>query len=234
MADTKLSALSSGSAIADADLSYWAQGGNSVKQAASALATYLFGKVSGDGTISSGGALAVTAARFPQTLGQSHIPFVLLSSGTMGNNGAISLLSGAVATAYPNAYVYLPALAIAATGPGSAAGWYYAVFSSTTALTVYNNTAHVRHAGNSGDADSVFDDRSRRLCPEPLAAISRPIRWRLPGTRLGRTGLSAIDGVRTYNNSAGAKTITLNYGAFAFGNGRADRNIGSGISWRYL
>ncbi len=62
-------------------------------------------------------------------------PFIIVSSGSMGNNGALT-----VTTALPwtpiRSYVYLPANAISA---GSAAGWYYAVFSSTTAATVYNN-----------------------------------------------------------------------------------------------
>lgn len=71
----------------------------------------------------------------PFTLVETGIPFVL-TSGLMGNNGAFTLLT-AVATAYPNAYVYMPANAISA---GSAAGWYYAVFSTTSAATVYNNT----------------------------------------------------------------------------------------------
>lgn len=72
----------------------------------------------------------------PFVLLSSTIPFVMVSSGTMGNNGALSGLT-AVAFAYPRAYVYLPSGAISA---GSAAGWYYAVFSYTTAATVYNNT----------------------------------------------------------------------------------------------
>lgn len=44
MTDIKLTALSSGSAIADADLFYSSQSGVSVKQAASAYQTYLAGK----------------------------------------------------------------------------------------------------------------------------------------------------------------------------------------------
>lgn len=71
-----------------------------------------------------------------QKLGQSHIPFVYPSSGTMGNNGAFSAIA-AVGTAYPNAYCYFPANAIAA---GVAAGWRYCSFSSTTAGTVFNNS----------------------------------------------------------------------------------------------
>lgn len=71
----------------------------------------------------------------PYTIIQGGIPFILPSSGSMANNGALTVTT-ALPTTYPNAYVYLPANAVAA---GSAAGWYYAVFSSTTAATVYNN-----------------------------------------------------------------------------------------------
>lgn len=73
--------------------------------------------------------------RFPRALLASAVPFVIVSSGSMDNNGALSGIT-AVPSAYPAAYVYLPANAISA---GSAAGWYFASFSSTTAATVYNN-----------------------------------------------------------------------------------------------
>lgn len=95
--------------------------------------------ISGDATLSAAGVLTVATigGKTPVSiLGQSHIPMVLCSSGTMGNNGALSGIT-ALPRAYAKAYVYLPSGAIAA---GSAAGWYYAVFSSTTAATIYNNT----------------------------------------------------------------------------------------------
>ena len=62
--------------------------------------------------------------------------FIVPPTGTMGNNGALTL-----GTALPyvpaNSFLWLPASAIST---GSAAGWYFAQFSSTTAGTVYNNT----------------------------------------------------------------------------------------------
>ena len=69
------------------------------------------------------------------TLGQTGIPFVIPSSGTMGNNGALAVTT-ALDYAYPASYVRLPAGAIQT---GSAAGWYYAVWSSASTATVYNN-----------------------------------------------------------------------------------------------
>jgi hypothetical protein len=55
-----LAGAGTGSAVGDADTSYWTQSGSLVKQAASAVATYIFGKVSGDTTCTSGGACTVT------------------------------------------------------------------------------------------------------------------------------------------------------------------------------
>lgn len=73
----------------------------------------------------------------PYTLSQSAVPFIMPSSGSMGNNGALTMT-----TALPNAYlgggfIYLPANAISV---GSAAGWYWYVGTTTTTGTVYNNT----------------------------------------------------------------------------------------------
>lgn len=64
------------------------------------------------------------------------MPMVLPSSGSIGNNGALSGLT-ALPTQHASCYMYFPASAISA---GSAAGLYYVVMSSTTAGTIYNNT----------------------------------------------------------------------------------------------
>lgn len=77
-----------------------------------------------------------TTGFVPQVLYKIGIPFILISDATMGNNGALSAVAG-LNTTYANAYVWMKAGNIFA---GSAAGWYYAVFSSATAATVYNNT----------------------------------------------------------------------------------------------
>ena len=71
----------------------------------------------------------------PIVLGQSGIPIIMQSSGSIGNNGALTGLT-ALQVTYPNCYMYFPVNTIAA---GVAAGWYYVVMSSTTAGTIYNN-----------------------------------------------------------------------------------------------
>src|SRR5690349_20306203 len=66
----------------------------------------------------------------PYVLAQCGIPFIKASSGTMGNNGALSGLT-ALPTTYAKAFIWLPAGAIAAGVP-AAATWYYVQMSSTT------------------------------------------------------------------------------------------------------
>jgi len=68
-------------------------------------------------------------------IASSGIPFILPSSGTIGDNGALSALT-ALPTTYTSCYMYFPVNTIAA---GVAAGWYYVVMASTTAGTIYNN-----------------------------------------------------------------------------------------------
>lgn len=72
---------------------------------------------------------------FPRSLFDCRIPFIMPSSGSMANNGAVTL-SVALPAVFPESYVYFPANAIVA---GSAAGWYFTVFSSTTVGSVKNN-----------------------------------------------------------------------------------------------
>lgn len=69
------------------------------------------------------------------TLATGAIPMILPSSGSIGNNGALTGLT-ALPEAYATCYMYFPVNAIAT---GVAAGLYYVVMSSTTAGTIYNN-----------------------------------------------------------------------------------------------
>lgn len=72
----------------------------------------------------------------PVMLAQSALPIIYPSSGTIGNNGALTLTT-ALPSTFEAAFMYFPANAIAA---GVAAGLYYVVMSSTTVGVIYNNT----------------------------------------------------------------------------------------------
>src|SRR6478735_660988 len=79
--------------------------------------------------------MPLTNPPFPRSLFRCAVPFIMPTSGSMANNGVLTL-SVALPVAVANGYIYLPANAIVA---GSAAGWYYATFSTTTAGVVFNN-----------------------------------------------------------------------------------------------
>ena len=76
-------------------------------------------------------------AGIPRALASSVIPVGIPSSGTVGDNGALTLTTALARTISDGAYFYFPAGALFA---GSAAGLYWTVMSSTTAGVVYNNT----------------------------------------------------------------------------------------------
>lgn len=146
MANTSISNLSAGAAVSATDLlpNVQAPGAGPVKTTAAQLKTFMSSSptlVTPNIGVATGTSLALTGAvtqangySTPYSLVNTAIPFVF-TSGSMGNNGALTLTT-AVRAAYPDAYIYLPAGAIAI---GSTAGWYYAVFSTTGAATVYNN-----------------------------------------------------------------------------------------------
>nr|WP_294525697.1 hypothetical protein [uncultured Rhodopila sp.] len=93
--------------------------------------------MAGDCTQSAGNITCTTLGgnNVPQVLLQTGIPFVVSSSGTMANNGALSAVV-AMPRTIGNSYAYFPANTICTS---NAAGFYWTEWGSTTAATVYNN-----------------------------------------------------------------------------------------------
>jgi hypothetical protein len=79
---------------------------------------------------------AAQRAGVPYILVKAGIPFISLSSGSVAAGGGISGIT-ALPVAYPRAYCYFPANALAAA---ITAGWYYCTFSTTTAGTAFLDT----------------------------------------------------------------------------------------------
>ena len=147
----------------------------------------------------------------PITLGQSHIPFVLVSSGTMGNNGALSGVT-ALPTTYPNAYVWMPAGAIAS---GSAAGWYYAQFSSATAATVFNNT-YTSGTPQIPATPTPFVTTGPGAYTQTTGSNIAAYALAIPGNTIGINGSVQINAQRSANTTSGNKTFSGAYGSFTF------------------
>lgn len=133
------------------------------------------------------------------------IPFIHLSSGTMGNNGALSAVT-ALPTTYAGAYCYLPTAAIAA---GSVAGWYWVVFSSTTAGTVYNSvyTSGQPQVG----AATAFATTGPGAFTGSTAAVAGPD-IPVAGGVLGPHGAFRLSSKWSATNNANAKTIAWRAG----------------------
>ena len=145
----------------------------------------------------------------------------------MGNNGAFSAVT-AVATAYPNSYVWFPAGAIAASGTGSAAGWYYTVWSSTTAGTAFNNT-YTSGTPTIPGSPTAFSTTAGALVQTTGSNIAA-YTLAIPGNTIGVNGSIQVTGGTSYNSSVGAKTATLNYSSYSPGAVTGAANAGQGFA----
>ncbi len=139
-------------------------------------------------------------------LGMANIPFVSAPTGSMANNGAVTL-GTSLARTYPACYLYLPAGAIST---GSAAGWYYAAMSSGTAGTVYNN---------------VYTSGQPRVPASPTPFVTTGPgaftgdtteefgpSFTIPAGAMGAYGMLMAYLTQGNNSTAGAKTARLRFG----------------------
>jgi hypothetical protein len=149
------------------------------------------------------------------------IPFIFASSGSMGNNGAVSGLTALDTTYSDGAYIYLPAAAIVA---GGAAGWYWFVGSSTTAGTVYNSmyTSGVPVAGTL----TAFVTTGPGAFTGATAAVDSIV-ISVPAGLLGTQGYLAYEINTDTTNNANGKTVTARLATTDF----AAFPVASSLSW---
>lgn len=187
------------------------------------------GAVGAAGTllISTGAALTFespAALGLPQRLGQCGVPLVLCSSGTMGNNGALSGLT-ALPTTLSAAYVWLPAGAIQAASP---AGWYYTVFSGASAGTVYQQT-YSSGTPTVPATPTPWVSTGPGAFTQTTGAVTA---WNLSvaGGLLGVNGELRLSASWAFASSANTKTFSAAYGAFTFQTATATTTVGLGIA----
>jgi hypothetical protein len=154
----------------------------------------------------------VSSKAFPYTLGQSTIPIIMVSSGTMAGNGAITLTT-ALDNTYSACYIWLPTGAIST---GSSANLYYTVFSNTTAGIVYNNV-YSNGTPTIISSPTAFNTTGPGAYTQTTAAYINAYSVVLPGNALGINGGVDLDLMCSYNNSAGAKTVSPFYSTYKFG-----------------
>ena len=142
--------------------------------------------------------------RRPRSLFRSTIPFVYPSSGSVGDNGALSGIT-ALPQQYPHAYFWMPANAIAA---GSAAGWYYGVMSSTSAATLYDET-YTTGVPAVPASPTAFATTGPGAYTQEVAAGKRGPQFTLPANTLGPNGKLRIEGVVKASTNATSKSFGI-------------------------
>lgn len=131
------------------------------------------------------------------------VPIGIPSSGSIGNNGALTGITALAQTYSGGIYLYFPANAIAA---GVAAGFYYCIMSSTTAGTIYNVVL------SSGvptvvSAPTAFATTGPGAYVQSTAAQTA-LTLAIAGNTIGATGHLVIDNAFAISNSAQAKSVS--------------------------
>lgn len=165
------------------------------------------GSVSGNVLITAPASAGVNTAVYVPLSLRGGIPMIMQSSGSMGAGGALTGLT-ALNTTYPNCYMYFIAGAVFS---GSAAGWYYAVMSSTTTATVYNNVYTSGVAGIPSSPTEVSGPGPGAYVQTTSAQITG-YSLTIPGGSLGPNGVLGFSLQSTYPNNANTKTIRAVFG----------------------
>jgi len=140
-----------------------------------------------------------------QKVAACAIPFIIAPTGTMANNGAITL-GTALPTTYANCYINLPANAIQA---GSSAGWYFCQMSSATVGTVFNNTYSSGQPTIPSSPTAFTSTGPGAYTGVTSAQIGPQIT--VPGGLLGANGVLRISDQWAVNSTAGTKTLALGF-----------------------
>ena len=143
---------------------------------------------------------------------ETNIPFIFVSSGSIGNNGALSAIT-TLPNTYPSAYCYFPVNAIAT---GVAAGWYYTIFSSTTAGTIYNNV-YTTGQPTIPTSPTAFSTTGPGAYTQTTGSQITGVQYVLPANVMGTTGsvIQHVDSMLA--NTANNKNIRLTANGSALG-----------------
>lgn len=157
------------------------------------------------------GGSTVTSAGIATLADKSCVPMISVSSGTMGNNGALSAIT-ALDRTYAKCFMFFPAGAIAAGVPAAGGAWLYVEMSSATAGTVFNNTYTT-------GPTTIPASKVAFATTGPGAFVGdtteQGVLLSVPGGALGTTGATATYLFVSGNATAGAKTVRVRYGGIA-------------------
>lgn len=137
-------------------------------------------------------------------------PVILPSSGSIGNNGALTLTTALYKT-FANCWMYFPANAIVA---GSAAGIYFVQMSSTTAGTIFNNVL-ASGAPSIPASPTAFVTTGPGAYAQQTSTASL-VTLPILGGSMGANGAISIDCGFAMINNANAKQSQITFGGSAF------------------
>ena len=204
--------------------------GRSVSVIVSALAGNITAEVSqpsrvGDGadamSAQQGAAGQALVSEAGILVGQTGVPVILPSGGTIGNNGALSGITALPTTYSTGCFMYFPASAIFA---GSLNGLYYVVMSSSTAGTIYNNT-YVSGQPEIPASPTPFVTTGPGAYVQASSQIDL-ITFPVPANAMGKNGRLIIRGRASSNNNANSKSPRVAFGAMQLVNNSTASQLG--------
>lgn len=167
-----------------------------------------------DVAVADGGTGAGTAQAAAQNLSVPYvvqrggIPLIALSSGSVAANGAISAIT-ALPVAYPNAYCWFPANALATT---IAAGWYYCTFSTTTAGVAFLDT-YTSGVPTIPSSPTAVTDGKGAFTGSTSEDFGYTVT--IPANSLGTTGVMRFQFGTAQTSNANAKTLRIRWSGTA-------------------
>lgn len=159
-------------------------------------------------------------------LEQWAVPVGIAQTGSIGNNGALTLGGSGFQVTYSGGiWLYFPANAISA---GSAAGFYWTVMSSATAGTIYNTTlgdtvpyVPTRNIAFVTTGPGAYTGHTSKVS---LATVT------VPGGSMGLNGGLLVDVLASCMNSGTTKTFGITLG----GSSIYSRSIGASTVMREI
>lgn len=141
---------------------------------------------------------------------QCGLPLVIPSSGSIANNGALTLttavpLSGGYSW---GCYMYFPAAAIHAA---STAGWYFVIMTSNVLGTIYNNQLVANTVPAVPTTLVPFVTTGPGAYAQSTGVIDM-LTLTIPGNTLGRNGRMQVEPSWLMPNNANNKTVSVTFG----------------------
>lgn len=145
-------------------------------------------------------------AKAPYILVKGGVPLVSVATGTMANNGAMTV-GTALPITYPNAYFFMPAGSIAAGVPASAS-WVFGQCSSGTACTLFNNiyTSGIPTAPASPTAFTTTGPGA--FTGDTAEEFAQ---YTLPANAMGANGVLRFTIANSETNNADSKTFRVRW-----------------------